>query len=337
MRCLAVVAGVSMALVPAGCGMFQAEEDWPHASDGEEDPPVSDSDDSSGEPEPESVVQQDIGTCAEGFTRSEINETVAIVDDFFWALLLLEIAASAENSLSGSIAYGVPEALLWENPDPKPEGWRFEGDGAYGWSSDAMELQTVFRFGAEYTFAAADEHPDENLLDPRQYLVGAKLDGWWPGPGTLTFDGVGPYVELLDLGSEPEAPMVLDAGRAVRLGDPGLMDLVLESDISVQYQFLRRTSIRYSATTPASRSRELLLFEEPLEARSITLVDAEIRDLERDRELQIDDWSLWLDYTRLVTLRGEVAFHVDRGHFPIRGTIAFEEDDGVSEVSIECD
>ncbi len=225
------------------------------------------------------------------------------------------------------------------DPDPAPEGWRFEGDGTYGWSIDTMEMQTVFRFGADHTFATADEHPDEDLLDPGLYLVGTEfeLPEWvLSEPGTLTFDGVGPYVELLGLGSEPQAPVLLEAERWTRLGDPALMDLVLESDISVEYEFLGRTSIEFSATTPPSRTRELLLFEEPLEARAIDLVNAEILDLEDDRQLEIDDWNLAFDYLQIwPSLSGEVAFHVDRGHFPIQGTITFE-DGGGAEISIEC-
>lgn len=50
MRPAVILAGVSLALVSAGCGMYRAEEDWPHASDGEEDPPMSDSDNASAEP-----------------------------------------------------------------------------------------------------------------------------------------------------------------------------------------------------------------------------------------------------------------------------------------------
>ncbi|MGH1347945.1 MAG: hypothetical protein ACRBN8_40700 [Nannocystales bacterium] len=60
-------------------------------------------------------------------------------------------------------------------------------------------------------------------------------------------------------------------------------------------EFLGRTSIQFSATTPPSRTRELLTFEDPLEARAIDLVNAETLDLEDDRQLEIDDWNLGFD------------------------------------------
>lgn len=114
------------------------------------------------------------------------------------------------------------------------------------------------------------------------------------------------------------------------------MDLVRDSYISVQHEFLGRTSIQLSATTPPSWTRELLAFEGPLEAHAIDLVNAEILDLQDDRQLRIDEWGLGFDSRGLLpSLSGEVAFHVDRGHFPIQGTITFERARG-AEISIEC-
>ncbi len=245
-------------------------------------------------------------------------EATVLVEAFRTSLSEMIACGRITADLAGGVQSGIVDAIIDNRPDATPEGWTYEGDGAFTTSGAQASMETRFYLGADFEMGDAGDPVEHNVFLVESYLQGARVS--IPNPlaleAELHFDAAGPLVELLGYGAQPASPIVVDLGTLSSIGNR-LSALHFESDIEVVEAGGNET-IRYDLHTERMEANALLLGS-PLRYELDTLVARTA-----ETEIEVTEWSAEFFTSGIVegSTTFDVTIDVD---LSCDGTIVFPE------------
>ena len=193
---------------------------------------------------------------------ADADEHIRIVVDYDQSIHEMVACGGLNVTLVGAVTSGIVDAIINNSSDATPLEWEFQGDGMYYTNSADAEMTTRFYANQDFSFAAEGEALTENLFLVDTYLVGARVEANidindpFNSEVSLTFDDVGPYVELLGYGENPTSPIMLDTSAWNRIED-ALGALVFDSQVSVNDEQSVST-VRYDVHTTQMPANALI-------------------------------------------------------------------------------
>jgi hypothetical protein len=257
---------------------------------------------------------------------ADAEQHVEIVVDYDQSIHEMVACGGLNVTLIVSVTSGIIDAIIDNNPDATPAEWEFQGDGTYYTNSADAEMTTRFYANQDYSFAAQGEVLTENLFRVDTYLVGARVEADidisdpFSSSVSLTFDDVGPYVELLGYGEAPESPIMLDTSAWDRV-QTALGGLVFDSQVSV-FDEQSVSTVRYDVHTTQMPASALISgagmgFE-------LDMADANRTDI--GQSLVVENWGIEFVDANPGALTGAIDFRVEGGEFTYYGSLTYDND-----------
>ncbi len=229
-------------------------------------------------------------------------------------------------TLVSSVTVGIVDAIIDNRSDATPTDWEFQGDGVYYTNGGGAEMTTRFYANADFSFAAAGDTLTENLFLVDSYLVGARvvanidISDPFSSSVELTFDDVGPYVELLGYGENPTSPIALDTSAWDRV-KASLGSLDFDSDISVD-DTQSVSTVRYDVKTGRMPASSLLSGAGM--GYELQMASATREDL--GQSLIVEDWGIEFVDGSPGALTGTIQFRVEGDAFDYFGSLTYDND-----------
>lgn len=251
---------------------------------------------------------------------------VDIVVDYDQSIHEMVACGGLNVTLVSSVTVGIVDAIIDNRPDATPPDWEFQGDGVYYTNGGDAEMTTRFYANADFSFAAAGDALTENLFRVDSYLVGARVEANidinnpLASSVELTFDAVGPYVELLGYGENPTSPIALDTSAWDRIQE-SLGKLEFDSEVSVD-DTQSVSTVRYDVSTNRMPASALLSgggMGYELEMASATREDL-------GQSLIVEDWGIEFSDGDAGALTGAIEFRVEGDAFTYFGSLTYEDD-----------
>jgi hypothetical protein len=300
---------VGLALGVSGGGCFFGDLDG-GTSDSDVSPPPDDENPPT-PPTPDDENPEALDRCTTGLSDGDISRDLHIA----WALhdsIHELVACGAMTSLAvQAVVTGLAEAVLSQSTSFEPKGLAYHGDGRYtsqtGSGGAQAELELSFFHAVDGELVPIQE----NLYDLDTYLAGATvsagLDGLTPW-ALITFDGPGPWVELLGMGDNPTSPIYLE-GNELLAWQPDVSGVWVESKMDV-HDTLADSVIEYQAVS--TRQPVGTVFTTGL--LDYELVDIEATNDARGQTAIVDElaWDIGFGAN---SLTGSTSFEINGGLF----------------------
>lgn len=251
---------------------------------------------------------------------------VEIVVDYDQSIHEMVACGGLNVTLISSVTVGIVDAIIDNRPDATPPDWEFRGDGVYYTNGGGAEMTTQFYANTDFSFAAAGDPLTENLFRVDSYLVGARVEANidindpLSSSVELTFDGVGPYVELLGYGENPTSPIALDTSAWDRV-QASLGSLEFDSEISVD-DTQSVSTVRYDVQTGRMPASSLLTGA----GMDYELVMASATRDDLGQALIVEDWGIEFVDANPGALNGAIEFRVEGDAFEYFGSLTYEND-----------
>lgn len=255
-----------------------------------------------------------LAACATG----DVDANLRLVADFRDSCHEMIICGGLTNTFSGAVFRMLVNAALG-----RPTGVDhivYQGDGSYR-VGDVMTLQ--MRLGADLSFGRAGDVIPFDVLDLGTYFkrasVSASASYTLGGRGetsyAMTFDEVGPGVELLGLSRTAAGPLTLDfQAMANALGH----NVLAAQDITVS-DHQGASQIDYRLTGPAMPIANL--FGGAPSTQALAGVTATRSDTHQS--IAVTNWAMQYQPGSSGTLDGSITFEVRGGAFPYQATFRY--------------
>lgn len=283
---------------------------------------------------------EELRACWNGATEEEAVDNVQVSLDYARSLHEMVACGGLAVDVCIALTSGVVEAIQEGADSAMPGGWTFD-NGVYRTESldggQATRMAIQFFASKDYAFAEAGEPIAEDVFLIDNYLVGAVVSiDFTSGAAELSYDSVGPLVELLGYGLLPDNPIRLSLNDSVTIGNSiGQLEFTTEVVVS---DMQNNSAIDYTTQTRRLSANDLiggtpLVFD-------VVLAEGSRADLEQ--ELSVESWTI--DYKSdggLLglgggTLDGSSEYRVTGGHFDYSGIVRFPDSkEGETELSCE--
>lgn len=272
--------------------------------------------------------REELDECHGDLTQAEIDDNLQISADYAQSLHEMVACGGLAVRLCQGVSSGIINALLTNSSDATPSGWTHVGNGVYRTSNQGVEMTTRFYVTESYSFAAAGQavpHDvfllDSYLVDP---VVAVDLS---TGATELRFDDVGPLVELLGLGAEPQSPVQLSLSDTEALNDR-LEELEFDSLVMVDDP-QGSSVIEYRTQSPRMPAKALLAGV----AMDFDLIEADGRREDMGQRLTVDEWTI--QFVEGNKLEGSSVYRVLGGDFDFDGEARFDNS-SYAETTVSC-
>ncbi len=305
----------SVTLATSGCQISSSADDDAGDTDAADDSSGSDD----GPPAQENVELDD----CKG--DNDVEDNIVIVGDYDQSIHEMVACGGLNLTLVAAITTGIVEAVIDNRSDATPDDWEYQGEGTYYTNGAMAEMTTQFFLAEDFEFGSAGDVLTENLFDVRTYLVGARVEAEFDindplsTSAELHFDGVGPYVELLGFGPDPQSPIAVDLSTWDDIQD-ALGNIEFDSDIQVD-DTQSRSTVRYHVTT--SRMPASGLLNGNAMGYDLQMADATRGDI--SQTLVVDNWGIDFVSGGSGALDGQIDFRVEGGSFGYEGALIYEE------------
>jgi len=231
-------------------------------------------------------------------------------------------------TLSKAVITFITEVALGTSSGSVPEGVVFQDGGRYVFSSGTTSMTITFINGEDSSLGTTGSVITPNLFDPDNYLIGSDASVSLESI-EITFDSVGPLVELLGFGANPESPISIPVSLS------GLTDRGIGVDnLMVASEILVDDEQRESVITYEVDLREGTTLEEVLEGSfKYDIADASVE--RSNQSITNKTWDLDFSDGSSGSLTGTVTFEARGGVFDYDGTLTWE-DSGFGEPTYEC-
>ncbi len=270
--------------------------------------------------------------CEGEATAEEIEDTYRIAGDVEWMVWELMGCGAMMVGLALQVQK-VPWQFVFTNPIPSPPPM-FRAEETYRVQPVVPEgvMDIRFFYGDDYGVGQTGEVIPYDVLQMESYFHGLVIDTSEPNQVTLSWDGIGPLIELLGFGPNPPNPLVVDSTDDLFAElDKLLMQGTLVLDDSRDF-----SSTVLTARTPRVSVGELL---EPGSVEwQLESLDGERAEL--SQELTLEEWTIQYHHATLWAdseLSGQVSYVVEGDHFPFESTIDYgEEPTRYPDVTRQC-
>ena len=258
--------------------------------------------------------------CAGDHSQADIDQTLAVVDDLQNSYHEMVACGSLLYTLLRGLI-DIFESAITGIETGTPAGFEHGDDGAYtASSSDYGDVTMVveFYFGNDYEAGAASDRVEPDLFDLESYLTDIQLELDLTNEELiLGYGEVGPLVELLGFGSEPENPLVLTIDDAADLGR-GLRQLELSTLINVEDP--RASSVvTYGVYSPIAQVSAVLA-----DARlDLDHLDAAADSNTLDQHVASASWDVVYLESPSNALDGAILMNAEGGAFDYDATFTF--------------
>ncbi|MBK9036324.1 MAG: hypothetical protein IPL61_34605 [Myxococcales bacterium] len=255
-----------------------------------------------------------LAACATG----DVDANLAIVADFRDSCHEMIICGGLTNTFSGAVFRMLVNAALGHKTGV--DHITYQGDGRYR-VGDVMTLQ--MRLGADMSFGHAGDVIPFDVLDLGTYFKRASisasasyaLGGRAETSYAMTFDEVGPGVELLGLSRDTAGPLKLQfQAMADALGH----NVHAAQDITVS-DHKGASAIDYHLSGPPTPIANLLGGAPA--AQELTSIDA--RRTDTNQTIAVTNWAMQYQPGSTGTLDGSITFEVRGGAFPYQATFTY--------------
>jgi hypothetical protein len=264
---------------------------------------------------------EQLADCRGDASDPELEDTVAIVDDYDESLHEMVVCGGLAVSLCAAIVDGIIDAIIAQSNDATPGGWTYQGEGVYFTGGANTDMEMRFYLASDFEFGRRGDLVPHNLFLVDSYLVNARATvDVLAGSAEIAFDAPGPMVELLGFGADPPNPL------SVNLDDLGgiksrLRALDLEGTVAVD-DARDRSTIRYDLDIPRMSAGALL--EGVGMQYELRMASGSRGDL--DQQLVVDAWNVEFVQGNRGALTGNIDYHVDGRHFPFEGVMLYDND-----------
>ena len=266
-------------------------------------------------------------------------ELTAHLDDGTFDMMLHVDESLHELIACGGLTYALVAAVMevvvslaeGAEDGELPPGFSTEWDGVFHLTPDGVTRGTMaveLVFGRDYEVGKKGERIVGNLLSASTYLVGAaaKVD-WSSYTAEISYDEVGPLVELLGYGADPPNPLVLDMddvlGMSAEMGKQRVKSIISIDDEKDD------TTITYTAEIEGELRP---IFESG--DMSFEVVDMFASSPSRNQELLVKEWTVGYDHG-MGSLDGQIDVQVSGGSMNYDGSFEYERSKW-AEISVRC-
>jgi hypothetical protein len=280
-----------------------------------------------------------VSACTEELSTSEIEANLELVGSLDQSVHELVACGGLSVRVVAALVRGVIEMLAQNDDDITPDGLVFEGNGSYrtGASDANQETDMLLRF-SDTSSGQPVPIPDDVFL-ASTYLVGARaetvlvVDENNPLNSTamleIEFDAVGPQVELLGFGAEPESPIRIESSELDEVGLE-LDDVVLETEVSV-VDDRGDSSVSYDVAT--GPDPVLDIFDSTrLDYR---IIDVSGANTTASQELTLAENGWQIEFAGGNQLVGSIDFSVKGGAFDYDGRFAYDST-SYADIELSC-
>lgn len=262
--------------------------------------------------------------CRGEASDEDLEEAVVIVGDYDQSIHEMVACGGLSVVLVSAITSGIVEAIIDNKSDATPDEWEFQDDGVYFTNSAMADMEARFYLAEDFAFGKAGDPLTENLFLVSTYLTGARVEIEFDindplsTSGELHFDGVGPYVELLGYGPDPQSPINITTQTWNNIQD-NLAAIEFDSDVQVA-DTQSKSTVLYHVTTNRAPASTLLTggsmgFE-------LQMADASRGDLSQN--LVVENWGIDFVDQGGGALDGAIDFRVEGGPLDYEGSLVYD-------------
>jgi len=274
-----------------------------------------------------------LAACSNGASDAALNDQTLITEDYAQSLHEMVACGGLTASLCNGVISGIINAIVSELPDATPRGWSYRGDGLYytGDGGMGVDMEARFFLAEDFSFGTAGSPLTEVIFLVENYLRGGRVSvDFIAQRAEVSYDSVGPLVELLGFGAEPPNPIVVTLSDLSSLQGK-LRALQYESVVVVDDEQSKST-VRYHVTTPRLPVDTIFTGQ----GMSYDLVEASASRADLGQSLSIISWSVeYVDGGSAGNLNGAAVYRVEGGDFTFEGTATFEEST-FAETTLRC-
>lgn len=273
-------------------------------------------------------VQEQLASCTQNLSNEQITDNVRYVEDYNQSLheliacgnmtfQLIDVIQKTISSLISGTAAGLPSGLVFN-------------EGTYqvtppGYSEPVMSI--VFKAKVDSSLGKAGELIVHQLNDVSNYLTNPSSTE----PSLerteieLSFEGLGPLVELLGFGTSPTSPIILDESYILKPSKlTSKFSELLEAEllVSVRDSQNETSTINYDVKTPASAI--LAIFEGDTEM-AYEVLEANGARSDLNQTMTNNNFDLTFLNGSQGAMNGQVDFSVSGGVFDYAATLTYEQ------------
>jgi len=258
-----------------------------------------------------------LSRCTEGVSEADIDKAVAIVFDMEQSYHEM-IGCGGMVVILASAVIDVITSLVDDPKGGLPDGFTQDGAGTYTASpGGGTSMEMRFVYGDDYEVGAAGEPVQYNLFKLSNYLVNPRVDfDYESGKLLIRYDEVGPLVELLGFGANPDRPIRINLDNLGRITSEieklGVASTVIVADTQAN------SDVSYHIAS-GEETVQRLVSGKPLSFELVTTA-AVHHSLPQDADVVV--WNVeYADHA----MNGEVEFVVVGGAFEYQGGFVYRE------------